>query len=74
VRVVAPETNIVSIALPGLSAASVVEAARARGVLVNATGVDTLRAVTHLDVSFEDVQRAAQRLCDAIGATPAEQT
>jgi threonine aldolase len=69
VRVVTPETNIVSISLEGVSAPRVTEAARARGVLLNATGPDTLRAVTHLDVSFEDVQRAGQRLCEAILAT-----
>jgi threonine aldolase len=66
VRVVPPETNIVSISLEGSSASRVTEAARARGVLLNATGPDTLRAVTHLDVSFEDVQRAGERLCEAI--------
>jgi threonine aldolase len=65
-RVVSPETNIVSVAFEGLDAARIVEAARARGVLVNATGPDTLRAVTHLDVSFEDVQRAGERLSEAI--------
>jgi threonine aldolase len=49
-----------------LSAERVVAEARARGVLVNATGPRSLRAVTHLDVSAEDVERAAQRLCDAL--------
>ena len=69
VRVIAPETNIVSVALPGWHASRVVEAARTRGVLVNATGKDTLRAVTHLDVSLSDVRLAAERLADAIDAT-----
>ena len=70
VRVVPPETNIVSFAVPGRSAAGVVDAARQRGVLLNATSADTLRAVTHLDVSFSDLTRAAERLCEAIHATP----
>jgi len=66
VHVVPPETNIVSVALEGLSAERAVAAARARGVLVNATGPRSLRAVTHLDLSATDVDRAAERLCDAI--------
>ena len=70
VRVVTPETNIVSIAVPGRNAGRVVEEARQRGVLLNATGPDTLRAVTHLDVSLSDVKRAGERLCEAISATP----
>jgi threonine aldolase len=68
VRVVPPETNIVAISLDGRSAAGVVERARALGVLVNATGEHSLRAVTHLDVTFEQVKRAGELLCEAIGA------
>ena len=66
VRVVPPETNIVSITIDELSAERVVAEARARGVLVNATGPRSLRAVTHLDLSAEDVERAAQRLYDTV--------
>jgi threonine aldolase len=66
VHVVPPETNIVSLALEGSSAERVVAEARARGVLVNATGPRSLRAVTHLDLSAADVARAAERLCDSI--------
>jgi len=36
------------------------------GVLLNSTGPRSLRAVTHLDLTAADVERAAQRLCDAI--------
>ena len=68
VSVVPPETNIVAISLQDRSAAAVVERARALGVLVNATGEHSLRAVTHLDVTFEQVKRAGERLCEAIGA------
>jgi threonine aldolase len=67
VRVVAPETNIVAVTLEQQSAARVVENARALGVLLNATGEHTLRAVTHLDVTLEQVKRAGERLCEAIG-------
>jgi threonine aldolase len=68
VRVVPPETNIVSLALEGTSAERAVSEARARGVLVNATGPHSLRAVTHLDLSAADVERAGERLCDALGS------
>ena len=71
VRVVEPETNIVCFALDALSAERVVETARRLGVLVNATGPRTVRAVTHLDVSSEDVMRAAERLCEAIASETA---
>ena len=70
VSVVPPETNIVAIRLGdlgGRSAAEVVHRARALGVLLNATGERALRVVTHLDVSLEQVKRAAERLCEAIG-------
>ncbi len=66
VQVVAPETNIVSFAVPGADAAHLVAAAKARGVRLNATGPHTLRAVLHLDVSSEQATRAAERLVDAI--------
>jgi threonine aldolase len=66
VRVVTPETNIVSFAVPGVDALRVVAAAKARGVLINATGADTLRAVLHLDISSEGVQRAGERLAQAL--------
>ena len=69
VHVVPPETNIVAIRLDenGRSAAEVVQRARELGVLLNATGERALRAVTHLDVTLEQVKRAAERLCEAIG-------
>ncbi|HEY3665375.1 MAG TPA: GntG family PLP-dependent aldolase [Polyangiaceae bacterium] len=68
VRVVAPETNIVAFSLEERCAAGVVERARALGVLLNATGEHALRAVTHRDVTLEQVKRAGERLCQAIGA------
>ncbi len=68
VQVVPPETNIVAIRLEGTgpSAAEVVVRARALGVLLNATAEHALRAVMHLDVTLEQVKRAAERLCEAI--------
>lgn len=56
----APETNIVLFRAP--AAAAFAEAARAAGVLMNRTGGDQLRAVTHLDVSAGDVDEALDRL------------
>jgi len=52
-------TNIVMIDLPRDDAARVVAAARERGVLVAATAPRRVRAVTHLDVDRDGVQRAA---------------
>lgn len=42
------------------SPADLVAALKAEGVLVNAVGGRTYRAVTHLDVSKDDVDRAGQ--------------
>jgi threonine aldolase len=63
------ETNIVifSVDEEGLDAAAVVAAARAHGVFVVAFGRRTLRAVTHLDVTREQCERAADVLADVIG-------
>ena len=66
VAIVPPETNIVAITLEDRHAAGVVARARALGVLLNATGEHTLRAVTHLGVDLEQVKDAAQRLAEAI--------
>jgi threonine aldolase len=53
------ETNIVFFDVSGsLDAPAVVEALAARGVRVGALGPRTIRAVTHLDVSAADVDRA----------------
>jgi threonine aldolase len=49
-------------------AATVVERAQAVGVLVSAFGVRTVRAVTHLDVSRDQCQRAAELLDEVIEA------
>ena len=64
------QTNIIifGLAPDGPDAATVVERARSRGVLLFPFGAWTLRAVTHLDVSREQCERAAEILADAIGA------
>lgn len=62
------ETNIVNVQVPGLDAARVVEAARERGVLLNATGPHTLRVVLHLDVDEAQAKRGAEILASVIAA------
>ena len=56
------ETNIVffDVAGSGLSAAEVTEGLAGHGVRVGAMGETTLRAVTHLDVTREQVEEAAE--------------
>ena len=48
-------------AVPG-GAARVVAALKAEGVWCSAIGPDAVRLVTHLDVSREDCERAAETL------------
>jgi threonine aldolase len=55
------DTNIISLTTRAL-AADVVRRAAEQGVLMNATGKHKLRAVTHLDVSLEQIRSAAQTL------------
>jgi threonine aldolase len=62
----AVETNIVNVGLAFPGADSVVEAARRAGVLVNATGPLSLRAVTHLDAPRDRAMEGASRLSRAI--------
>ena len=63
----AVQTNIVVFSLAGGApdAAGVVAAAREAGVLVFAFGPRTIRAVTHLDVTRDQVADAAERLVAA---------
>jgi threonine aldolase len=62
------QTNIVIFRLEeGLpDGTSIVARAKEEGVLVSALGPRTVRAVTHLDVSREDCERAADRLAAII--------
>jgi threonine aldolase len=66
-------TNIIVFGLTanGPDAPTVVERARDRGVLVFAFGPRSVRAVTHLDVSRADCERAGELLLDAIGSRAA---
>lgn len=65
------QTNIVVFHLPAalpIDAPTLSAQARARGVLVNAFGPRTVRAVTHLDVTREQCERAAKVLADLLDA------
>lgn len=60
---VAPvETNIVVLTSASADASELARRAAERGVLMNATGKRTLRAVTHLDVDVDQVKAAAETL------------
>jgi threonine aldolase len=66
-RVVPPDTNIIMVDLPArLDAVRVTQAAAARGVRFGAWTSARLRAVTHLDVTRADVERAAHVLREII--------
>ncbi len=60
-EVTPPQTNIVRIGIAGtgLTASDVLPRLKAEGVLLSSIDSTTLRAVTHLDVTREDCERAA---------------
>lgn len=67
--VVPPQTNIVMVDLrAGVTAATVVDAARAKGVLIAAWSPTRVRLVTHLDVSAAQAAEAAEVLATVLGA------
>jgi threonine aldolase len=63
------QTNIVvfHLAAGAMDAAALVAQARARGVLVGAFGPRIVRAVTHLDVSADQIDTAANVLRELLG-------
>jgi len=66
---VAPvETNIVVLTSASADASELARRAAAQGVLMNATGKRTLRAVTHLDVGVDQVKVAAETLRALFGS------
>ena len=60
VRPLPPDTNIVMLDLVHHTAEAVIPRLAERGVLVTAFGPKRLRAITHLDVSEQDIERAIQ--------------
>jgi threonine aldolase len=67
------QTNILvfRLAPDAPDAMTLVAKARERGVLLNAFGPRTVRAVTHLDVSRDQCVRAADVLVEVVGGSPA---
>ena len=63
------ETNFVQIDVEplGLTREQATERARAEGVLISPTGPRLIRAVTHLDVDDDAVERAAELIPRALG-------
>ncbi|MGH8070319.1 MAG: low-specificity L-threonine aldolase [Candidatus Entotheonellia bacterium] len=64
----AVETNILyfHVRKPGLTVPMLLESLRAEGVLVLGTGPTSIRAVTHLDVSKEGIDRAVEVMRKAV--------
>jgi threonine aldolase len=66
------ETNFVQIDV-GLDRAGAIERLKERGVLVSTTVHPTIvRAVTHLDISDDDIDAALEAIPAALGATRTE--
>ena len=66
-KVVPPETNIVMVDLPPrLDAATLANAARENGVRVGVWNASRVRTVMHLDVSLQELERAAMVLRDLL--------
>ncbi len=63
------ETNIVlfEVVQSDRSTGELVQALKDAGVLLNAVGEHRFRAVTHLDVSSEDIEQAAHRIGKVLG-------
>jgi len=62
-----PETNMVFLRVD--QATRFAHALRARGLLINPVDATSLRAVTHIDVSADDVDDALARIREALAAT-----
>jgi threonine aldolase len=70
INVVSPETNIVmlDITRPGMTAEAVLQRLAEQSVLMTAFTATRIRAVTHLDVDDEGIERAANALARAFDA------
>jgi threonine aldolase len=65
--VVSPQTNIVMLDLRELAAEPALAQLAAAGVRLSRFGPRRIRAVTHLNVSREDVERAAEIIAEVLG-------
>ena len=66
-RVVPPDTNIVMLDLQRHTAPQAIDLLAARGVLLSHFGPHRLRAVTHLGVTGDEVERAAAIIGETLG-------
>jgi threonine aldolase len=64
------QTNIVVIRVTAMPAADLADRLRGAGVHLLATGRDTVRAVTHLDVSADQIARAVEAFRKVLAARP----
>ncbi len=64
----AVQTNIVNFDIPGSMAEDVVKGLAQRGVAVLATGPHKIRAVTHLMVNRDNIDRALAEIAQAVGS------
>ena len=62
----AVETNMVRFRVPAMPAQQFADRLKSRGVLVLAVGADTIRAVTNLMVSAEDIGEAVAAAAEAL--------
>ena len=53
-------TNIIYFDTPGRTASEIVEKLKAKGILSGASGDSTIRMVTHIDISTDDIQKACR--------------
>jgi threonine aldolase len=70
----AVETNIVIFRTDSIPAPELVKRFKEEGLLMNAFSSDTIRAVAHLDVSFEDIERAVEIIGTVMGVLPSIST
>jgi len=62
------ETNIIMFKPKSMTVEDVLQKCKEKGLLLGQGGVGVIRAVTHLDISFEDIESTKQILSEVFGA------
>ena len=62
------ETNIIMFKPKSMTVEDVLQKCKDKGLLFGPGGVGVIRAVTHLDISFEDIESTKQILSEVFGA------
>jgi len=62
------ETNIIMFKPKSITVEDVLQKCKEKGLLLGPGGVGVIRAVTHLDISFEDIESTEQILSEVFGA------